>query len=64
MYMNVLQENFEGKYLLKNMSYEHYALFDSLHKLNVVRKFSHLLGNETQIIAKIRRNDYIRRIEL
>nr|AAY90035.1 predicted glycosyl transferase HI1578 [uncultured bacterium BAC13K9BAC] len=60
MYMNVLQENFEGKYLLKNMSYEHYALFDSLHKLNVVRKFSHLLGNETQIIAKIRRNDYIR----
>ena len=55
MYMNVLKENFEGRYLLKNMNYEHYILFESLHRLNVIRKFSHLLDNKTSIITSMRK---------
>lgn len=55
MYMNVLKENFEGRYLLKNMSYEHYILFESLHRLNVIRKFSHLLDNKTSVITSMRK---------
>ena len=53
-YINLWSKG-ESKYLLRNLDYGSYIIFNTLHQLNTVRMFSNILGNQEKLIIKIRK---------